>query len=157
MVINGTIFKPDGKTPASGALMYFYHTNKGGIYPKRGNERGNDRRHGYLRGWILTGPDGKYEIRSIKPGSYPSGGAAAHIHLTLTANGHPEHWVEDFLFAGDPHLPARTIQQYRNSGRFNPILALVKDAKGVWRGTRDIKLELPSPDNGGATSNRPPE
>ncbi|HRK20829.1 MAG TPA: hypothetical protein PLX06_03430 [Fimbriimonadaceae bacterium] len=157
MAISGTVFKPDGRTPAAGVLIYFYHTNAKGVYPTRGDEKGNGRRHGYLRGWILTGPDGKYEMRGIKPGNYPSGRAPAHIHLTLTANGHPEHWVDEVWFEGDPYVTAEEVARGKRHGSFNPIVKLTKDNTKTWRGLRDLKLELPSPNNGGATSNRPPE
>ncbi|MEZ5056913.1 MAG: hypothetical protein R2879_07710 [Saprospiraceae bacterium] len=50
--------EPDGKSPARNITLYYYHTNKGGIYavdptkfdnmPK--NKLGQT--HGYLRGWI---------------------------------------------------------------------------------------------------------
>src|SRR5687767_8800250 len=50
IVIEGTVFKPDGRTPAPDVVIYTYHTNAAGIYPKRGNDPGNAVRHGYLRG-----------------------------------------------------------------------------------------------------------
>src|SRR5215213_10262595 len=34
MLISGTIFQPDGVTPASGILLYVYHTDAQGYYSK---------------------------------------------------------------------------------------------------------------------------
>ena len=52
--ITGTIYKPDGKTPAKDVILYIYHTNQKGIYATKGDEKGWARRHGYIRGWIKT-------------------------------------------------------------------------------------------------------
>lgn len=50
LIVTGTVYRPDGRTPAPGVILYVYHTNAQGIYPKKGDETGNGRRHGYLRG-----------------------------------------------------------------------------------------------------------
>ncbi|MCB0644992.1 MAG: intradiol ring-cleavage dioxygenase, partial [Phaeodactylibacter sp.] len=54
LLITGTVFQADGVTPAPNILLYAYHTNQAGIYAKKGNETGNGRRHGHLRGWLKT-------------------------------------------------------------------------------------------------------
>jgi protocatechuate 3,4-dioxygenase, beta subunit len=38
--LTGTIFLPDGKTPARGVILYIYHTDHTGVYPTRGDEKG---------------------------------------------------------------------------------------------------------------------
>jgi len=38
--ISGIIYKPDGKTPAAGVILYVYHTDQNGIYAKKGDETG---------------------------------------------------------------------------------------------------------------------
>lgn len=157
MVLKGTVYKPDGKSPAEGVLVYFYHTNARGVYPKRGDETGNARRHGYLRGWILTGANGEYEMRSIRPAGYPGRPDPAHIHITLTANRYPEHWIEETWFEGDERISASELAKARNLGRFSPVVKLAKDENGVWRGVRDLKLEEPTRENGGIQFGRPPE
>jgi len=70
--LTGTIYENDGKTPARGVILYIYHTDQSGIYPTKGSETGWARRHGYIRGWIKTGNDGKYTFYTLKPGAYPS-------------------------------------------------------------------------------------
>jgi len=80
--ITGTIFQNDGKTPAEGVILYIYHTNQKGIYPTKGGETGWAKRHGYIRGWIKTGKDGRYTFYTLKPGIYPSRAAPAHIHIS---------------------------------------------------------------------------
>src|SRR6266446_2307280 len=60
MVINGVIYKADGKTPAPGVVLYVYHTDQTGHYSKKGNEKGWGLRHGYIRGWMKTNNNGEY-------------------------------------------------------------------------------------------------
>jgi len=140
LIVTGTIYKPDGKTPAPGVCLYVYQTDSEGLY-SRGSGNGNGSRHGKLRGWMRTGIDGRYEFRTVKPGPYPGGGNPAHIHATLTGDKIEENYIEDFLFEGDQFLPNGAAELNRRQGRFNPILRLAKDAKGVWRANRDLKLK----------------
>jgi protocatechuate 3,4-dioxygenase, beta subunit len=135
MVIAGTIFARDGKTPARGALLYAWHADAQGMYPP--HPRGH--RHGRLRGWLRTAADGRYEIRSIKPEPYPQGGVPAHIHATLSAPGVPERLIDEYWFTGDPYV---TDGMRRDVERRDPgaIVALARDGKGVLRGVRDLKL-----------------
>ena len=130
MVLSGRVLKADGRTPAPGVILYAYHTNVDGIYPKRGDETGNARRHGYLRGWLKTDAQGRYRIETIRPGSYPSGGAPAHVHVVVGEPGKSEYSIDDFEFEGDPYL--------RRSG---PGVVSLKSRDGVWYGSRDIVLE----------------
>ena len=146
LVISGTVYKEDGKTPASGILIYAYHTNAAGIYPKRTPDTGRPQwRHGYLRGWMRTGKDGRYEFRTIKPGAYPGRTDPAHIHFTVSGTNYPE-YPGGFLFAGDPRLTAEI--RARNdaivatpSTRPAVVLTLRRDEQGVLHGAHDIKLE----------------
>lgn len=138
--IEGRVFLPDGITPAQGILLYVYHTNQEGIYPKRGNETGNGRRHGYLRGWMRTDANGHYAFRTIKPAPYPAHNEPAHIHLTLSGPDRAEDWMDSFVFAGDPLMREKDRVLHRSGGD-GPALVLVKDADGVWQGKRDIVLK----------------
>lgn len=62
ITVKGQIFHPDKKTPAKDIVLYLYHTNAKGIYEKKGNETGNGKRHGYLRGWLKSDESGRYEF-----------------------------------------------------------------------------------------------
>lgn len=101
--VSGVVYKADGKTPAAGTILYFYHTDQGGIYPE-GNETGWGKRHGYIRGWLKTNERGGYTIKTLKPGAYPNRGAAAHIHCIVKEDNVNEYYIGDFLFADDPLL-----------------------------------------------------
>jgi protocatechuate 3,4-dioxygenase, beta subunit len=139
LIVSGTVYQDDGRTPAAGVLVYAYHTNAAGVYAKRGDETGNGRRHGYLRGWLRTGADGRYRVETVKPGTYPSRGEPAHIHFTLTPPGQPERYIDDVVFEGDALLTAAHRARLRQRGG-SGIVRLSRDSSGVLHATRDIYL-----------------
>lgn len=125
LLLSGTIYEPDGKTPAEDVIMYIHHTNAEGVYPTRGGEEGWERRHGYLRGWIKTGSDGKYSFYTQIPRSYPDRSEPAHIHPFILEPDGRYYWLESIFFEGDPLLSKRTLP-----------------APGEWRGGDTGILEL---------------
>ena len=133
IAVTGTVYLPDGKTPAPNVLIYLYHTDVYGIYG-----RGSEHRHGRYRGWILTDAKGSYEFDSIMPASYPNSIIAAHIHMTVTTTDRKEDWIDSILFEGDRFITPqeRTVRK----GGFNPILKIEKNPAGVLHGRRDILL-----------------
>lgn len=135
MIVSGTIFQSDGKTPAPNVLIYLYHTDVYGIYGRSGEHK-----HGKHRGWMLTDERGRYEFRSIRPASYPNSTVSAHVHMTLTGKDFREDWIDSILFEGDKFLTERERNQAGRRGGFDPILKLEKGADGILRGVRDIQL-----------------
>ena len=135
MLISGTVYQTDGKTPAPNILIYFYHTDAEGIYGRSGEHK-----HGKYRGWLLTDEKGRFEFRSIKPASYPNTTFSSHIHMTLTGKDFREDWIDSILFEGDKFITERERNEAGRRGGFNPIITLEKRADGIWYGTRDIKL-----------------
>ena len=137
--VTGTIFQPDGKTPAENVILYVYHTDQDGIYPTKGNEKEWARRHGYLRGWLRTGADGKYTFYTLKPGIYPSGNAPAHIHATILEPDGKYYWIEEYLFEDDPLLSSE--ERLRSSPRGgSPGILDLTDENNLLVGKRDIIL-----------------
>ncbi len=140
LAITGTVYESGGTRPASGVLLYAYHTNAEGIYPKRGDETGNGRRHGYLRSWLRTNAQGQYRIRTIRPAAYPSGTEPAHIHVTVQEPDGQEDWIDSIVFDGDSLLTPAVRAGFDNRGGPG-IVTLRRNAQGVWQGRRDILLE----------------
>jgi protocatechuate 3,4-dioxygenase beta subunit len=135
MIISGTVFEPDGKTPAPNVLIYLYHTDIYGYYGRNGEHR-----HGRYRGWMLTDSQGRYEFQTIKPAPYPENRFAAHIHTTITTKNLKEDWIDSYLFEGDALISARERQDAGKKGGFNPIVQLEKGVNGIWTAKRDIQL-----------------
>ncbi len=139
LTVRGTVYRPDGSTPAAGVLLYAYHTNAAGVYPTRGDERGNAQRHGYLRNWLLTDSAGRYTIHTIRPAAYPSRTEPAHIHITLAPPGEREQWVDGGVwFADDPLLPPAAR---RRDWEVASIVTPVRSVDGSLTVTRDLVLD----------------
>lgn len=135
MIISGTVFESDGKTPAPNVLIYLYHTDIYGYYGKSGEHK-----HGRYRGWMLTDKQGRYEFQTIKPAPYPENRFAAHIHTTITTKNLKEDWIDNYLFEGDKLISARERSEAGKKGGFNPILTLEKGKNDIWYGVRNIQF-----------------
>lgn len=140
--ISGIVYKNDGKTPADNVIIYIYHTDHTGLYPKKGDETGWAKRHGYLRGWIKTGKDGKYTFYTSKPSPYPSGNIPAHIHFVIKEEGYKAYYIEDILFSDDPLIKNQPQSSKPRGG--NGIINL-KNEKGILVAERNIILGLNIP------------
>jgi protocatechuate 3,4-dioxygenase beta subunit len=136
--LTGKIYKNDGKTPAGDVILYIYHTNKKGIYEKRGDETGWGRRHGYMRGWIKTDSEGKYTFYTIKPGSYPNSKEPAHIHgIILEPNGY-YYWIDEWQFKDDPLLEIN--KEREDKARRGSGIVELKSEENILTAERDIVL-----------------
>jgi protocatechuate 3,4-dioxygenase beta subunit len=136
IIVSGTVYLRDGKTPAPNILIYVYHTDTDGLYGKAGEPA-----HGRFRGWMLTDENGRYEIETIKPAPYPNRRSPAHIHYTLTGKTFKEDWIDTVWFEGDQYITAETRKELKGKGGFNSIIKLEKKSDGILSGVRDIRLE----------------
>lgn len=137
LVVSGTIYAADGKTPLEGATIFVYHTDARGLYS---DASGEPREVARLRGRMLTGKDGRYEFRTIKPASYPGGTNPAHIHASVKGPRLAERWITDYWFEDDPILPRAQRERYNGLGTFSPVLKLARGSDGVLSGVRDLKV-----------------
>ncbi|WP_281540974.1 intradiol ring-cleavage dioxygenase [Maribacter aestuarii] len=150
ILLTGTVYKTDGKTPASNIVLYYYQTDPSGVYAIKEDEERNmpknklGQTHGYIRGWLRTDELGSYSIYTIKPGSYPSRDEPAHIHVTIKEEKIPEpYYIDDFVFDNDPLLTSEKRKRLKNRGGSGIIQFIRKDS--IWVGTRDIILGLNIP------------
>lgn len=137
--ITGTIYQNDGETPAQGVILYVYHTNNKGVYPTSGNEEDWARRHGYIRGWIKTGADGRYTFYTAKPGTYPSRNVPAHIHPTILEPNGRYYWIAEYLFSDDPLVSDEERSNRTPRGGSSGVLTLRREGN-LLVGERDIIL-----------------
>lgn len=137
LIVSGTIYSPDGKQPLEGITLYVYQTDATGVYTTSGGDNRATRIHGVMR----TNAQGKYEFRTIKPGSYPNSRNPAHIHAYVSGPGYPEYWIDEYHFADDPFISDEAKQKASGQGTFSPILNPTRGADGVLRAVRDIRIE----------------
>lgn len=141
LVLEGTVYRADGETPAPGVVIYAYHTDAEGIYSKRGDETGNGRRHGRLRAWVRTGEDGRYRFDTIRPASYPNNTIAQHVHMTVLPPDGEESWIDDVNFTDDPLLTERDRRDPPPGRGGSGVVTPRRDADDAWHATRDVVLE----------------
>lgn len=135
LVIHGRVFRSDGTTPAEGITVFAYQTDRGGIY----NEKGS--RGWRLRGWAKSDRDGRFEFRTIRPGSYPSGRTPAHVHFTIEGPDVPRRWTGELQFADDPFIPkARKAEAAEKFGAVREVA--VRD------GVQHVNLNIRIDDHG---------
>lgn len=141
LILDGTIVKPDGLTPASGIVIYMHQTNAQGLYANGSSESIWSRRHGRLRGWAITDAQGRYRFATIKPAPYPDMTMPAHIHLYIIEPDRRPYYIDDVVFDGEHKVDAayRAAQELRGG---SGIVRLTRTADGKsLRATRNIILE----------------
>ena len=139
MILEGTVTSLDGK-PASGIIVYAYHTDVGGIYPSA------DTRHGRLRGWARTDAEGHYRFDSIRPGAYPGRTVPQHVHMHIIEPGRSTYYISDVYFDDDPLLTAAERRRAESGRAGNGVVHPEKDTDGIWHVRRDITLGSNVPD-----------
>jgi protocatechuate 3,4-dioxygenase beta subunit len=141
IVLSGTIYKEDGVTPDSGVILFLYQTDAGGYYHRPEENVFHPR----ICGWLRTGPDGHYEIQTIKPApEILAPDEPAHIHAQIFGNGMPEHFVHEFWFRDDTRISTKDSKHFTHLGKFSPIISLTKGKDGILRGVRNIRVR-PAP------------
>jgi protocatechuate 3,4-dioxygenase beta subunit len=87
LVVRGRLRNVVG-TAAAGAIVFAYHTDRGGLYddPSKGPHSWR------LRGWARTDREGRFTFETIRPGSYPNSNNPPHVHFTaFLPNGERYH------------------------------------------------------------------
>ena len=143
LVLRGRVLRTDG-APVAGALLYVYHANAAGKYPKRPGLCGAARLQGYLRGFVQTDAQGQYEIVTVRPGVYEERDTPAHLHFTVFTTRPPRAeratYIDDVMFDDDPILD--TKYRARLDGRGGSgIVHPVRGRSDTLFVTRDIRWD----------------
>jgi len=107
IIVHGRVLDEQAR-PVPGVLMEFWQANAGGRY--------RHKRDGYLApldpnfggcGRTISGDDGSYSLRTIKPGPYPwpngvNDWRPAHIHFSVFGSGFAQRLITQMYFEGDP-------------------------------------------------------
>lgn len=138
LCIEGVVRRSDG-TPAPGIIVYAYHTDSSGIYPR------SSTRHGRLRGWARTDSAGFYRFETIRPGAYPHSNNPQHVHMHVIEPGRATYWIDEILFADDPLLTPELQKRARENRGGDGLCRPSRDKDGIWHIMRDIVLGLNVP------------
>lgn len=133
MHISGRVLDAQGR-PAAGVIVYAYHTDASGLYPRAGT------RHGRLRGWAQSDGDGRYRFDSIRPAAYPDTNIPEHVHMHVIEPGRFTYYIDDIIFTDDPKLDERARRQMRQGRGGDGLCTPQRDSGGVWQVQRDIHL-----------------
>ncbi len=115
LILSGTVYSSDCRTPLRGALIEVWQANRAGLYDT--NKPGNftEATTFHLRGMLLTNENGKYEIDTVLPGRYPIPPGLpglekyagltrpAHIHFRIMDGLHVP-LTTQLYFKGDPSI-----------------------------------------------------
>jgi protocatechuate 3,4-dioxygenase beta subunit len=126
LVVSGTVYGDDCRTPLAGASIEVWQTNAAGEYgPGQGT---GDERCCYLAAALRTDRRGRYRFQTVKPGHYKGEERPppAHIHFEVR---HPEATgvLTELLFEGDrwlgPDPPGVVVRLERVPGSDPPAMA----------------------------------
>jgi protocatechuate 3,4-dioxygenase beta subunit len=107
IIVHGRVLDERGMG-VPGVLLEFWQANAGGRY--------RHKKDGYLAaldpnfggcGRAITGEDGSYAFRTVKPGPYPwpngpNDWRPAHIHFSVFGHGFAQRLITQMYFEGDP-------------------------------------------------------
>lgn len=145
LLVTGTVFKLDGKTPAPNVIIYYWQTDNNGYYsPKKGMDE-KAKIHGHIRGWIKTDENGKYSIYTIRPAPYPNDVLPAHIHLSIKEPDVKNEYYPDDINFDDDKLLIPYFKKYpqENRGGSGVVRILLED--DIQIAEHDIVLGLNIP------------
>jgi protocatechuate 3,4-dioxygenase, alpha subunit len=141
VAIEGRVLDGDG-APVSDAMVEIWQANAAGRYDHPEDLQQEDRQtrpldpnfHGFGR--TATDPDGRFRLRTIKPGRVPGiGGApqAPHINVSIFARGLLKRLVTRIYFPGEPLNEADLLLSALPADRRVTLIARVADGGAAER------------------------
>lgn len=116
LIVSGTVYASDGRSPAPNVVLYFYQTNREGIYASSSDASGWATRHGQHRAWVKTDASGQYTIYTFRPASYPNRDEPEHIHVTVKEESTIPYYIDAIEFEDDPLLTKDKRSRHKNRG-----------------------------------------
>jgi protocatechuate 3,4-dioxygenase beta subunit len=140
MLIDGVVVNASGK-PIAGAKVVAWNADAQGLYnpPDSGTQEPR------IQGEVRTGPDGRFQFVTVRPGPYPSGDEPGHVHLTVTADGHKLKY-QTFWLEGDPLITEARLQRAREYEARNPhdisVIAKPNRDRGILSVEQRVVLDV---------------
>jgi protocatechuate 3,4-dioxygenase beta subunit len=144
LLVKGTVYNIDGKTPVSDVIIYYWQTDNNGYYsPKDGMDE-KAKRHGHIRGWVKSDKNGKYSIYTIRPVPYPGDNIPAHIHvLVKEPDIENEYYIDEFVFEDDKLLTDENKNGHENRGGSGVLSVLLNDDLQIAEHNIILGLNIP--------------
>lgn len=117
LLVTGTVYKSDGRTPAPNVIIYYWQTDNDGLYSPRQGMNEKARHHGHIRGWVQTDKSGKYSIYTVRPAPYPNDVLPAHIHLSIKEPDIDNAYYCDDINFDDDKLLIPYLKKYPQQNR----------------------------------------
>lgn len=145
LLVTGTVFKLDGKTPAPNVIIYYWQTDNSGYYtPKNGMEKAA-RQHGHVRGWVKTDSNGKYSIYTVRPSPYPGRRTPAHIHTSIKEpHIDNEYYIDEFVFDDDRLLTSSKRKAHENRGGSGILRVMISGDLQIAKHNIVLGLNIPN-------------
>lgn len=83
LIIKGKVLLADG-SPVAGARIWVFQTDADGYYKKSGNEQDLGWREARISEVFAAGPEGEFQIHTIRPAGYPDRPSPEHIHFRIS-------------------------------------------------------------------------
>ena len=146
LIITGTTFQLDGKTPAPNVVIYYWQTDNNGYYSPKAEMDEKAKKHGHIRGWVKTDANGKYIIKTIRPAPYPNDILPAHIHLSIKEPDIENEYYTDEINFDDDKLLIPHLKKYRqeNRGGSGITRILLKDSLQIAEHDIILGLNIPN-------------
>lgn len=140
--IMGTVFLPDGITPAKNVILLIQQADDTGLYTLI-----TDAEKAYVKNrlWVKTNNHGRYELFTFIPGStnkpltYPHELLPMHIHAMIKEPNKEAYALNTFLFDADP-LVTKSCRKRLERKNIDSILELKTDGN-LQVVTKNIVLE----------------
>ncbi len=146
LIVTGTVFQLDGKTPANDVIIYYWQTDNNGYYTPKPEMEEKSKSHGYIRGWVKTDENGKYVIKTIRPAPYPNDVLPAHIHLSIKEPDVANEYFTDDINFDDDRLLIPYFKKYpqENRGGSGVVRILLKDSLQIAEHDIILGLNIPN-------------
>jgi len=145
LLVTGTVYKLDGRTPAQNVIIYYWQTDNDGLYSPRQEMNEKAKRHGHIRGWIRTDENGKYSIYTVRPAPYPNDVIPAHIHLSIKEPDIDNEYYPDDINFDDDKLLIPYLKRYPQENRGGSGVVRVLLNGNIQVAEHDIVLGLNIP------------
>ena len=124
LLVTGTIYKLDGKTPAPNVILYYYHTDINNV---------------------KSDANGKYAIYTVRPAPYPNTNFEAHIHPAIKEPTiDKEYYIDEFVFDDDKLLTGEKRKKLENRGGSGILRVLISGDLQIAEHNIILGLNIPN-------------